>query len=34
MLFGVVGPCGSWLSTLAGGPCPLDVQRHPELPAG
>lgn len=30
----LVGPCGSWLSTLAGGPCPLGVRRHPWLPAG
>lgn len=34
MLFGVVRPCGSRLSALAGGPCQLCVWRRPWLPAG
>lgn len=33
MLFGAVGPCGSWLSTPAEGLCPFGVRRHPRLPA-
>lgn len=34
MLIGVVRPCGSRLSALAGGPCQLCVWRRPRLPAG